>query len=207
MEVYSDDLMQNPDSECSKTSFSDDILFLNGYLYSENIPSAPRALPTPTSWYIEKVDKEEQNIHRQIWDFALDRHELDQAKTEPRRYFWCFREENGNNFWQYSLGSTDFMTMVHNASTDPHKKGRGTSTVFRYKLINSGQSFCAYVVVKEERELESLFSLIPEGKVWLGASSQAGSGETNFSKEKVLIWEKPTAAASIGRNNFTYLSA
>jgi len=205
---YSDDLMQNPDSEIRKLFFSDDIQFLNGYLYSDNIPSAPRALPTPASWYIEKVDKEEQNIHRQIWDFALERHELNQAKTEPRRYFWCFHEENGNNIRQYSLGSTDFMTMVHNASTDPHKKGRGTSTVFRYKLINSGQSFCAYVVVKEERELESLFSLIPEGKVWLGASSQAGYGETNFSKEKVLNWKEyqPQQSFNESEISFTLLS-
>jgi len=184
----SDDVLQNLDSEIRKLFFSDEVQFLNGYLYSENIPSAPRALPTPSSWFIEKVDKELQNTSRDIWDFTVERGALDQPKTEPRRYFWNYPEDMGDERWRYSLASTDFITIIHNASSDPHQKSSTTSTVFRYQLINSGQVFCSFIISKDKQLLKDLLVSIPEGKVWLGASSKSSYGETNFNRELLSNW-------------------
>lgn len=203
-----DDAMQKADSDIREFFFSNQLQFLNGYLYSEVFSSASRALPTPASWFIEKKDVELQNTTRNIWDFALERHNLEQAKTEPRRYFWNAPEAPEEGLWRCPLAYTEFTTMVHNASLDPHQKSSTTSTVFRYELINTGQSFCAYIIAKNEVLLDRLFESVPEGKVWLGASTKSSYGETSFSKEVVSDWQEylPSQNQDEGEITFTLQS-
>ena len=200
-----DDLMQDQSSEVRSFFFSDTVQFLNGYLHSDKIPGAPRALPRPASWFVEKVDKEYQNSNRDVHDFALGSSSLDQAKTEPRSYFWHAPEDLGENQWRYPLGSTEFITMVHNASTDPHKKSSVTSTVFRYQLLNAGQSFCAYIIAEDAKQIAELFEYVPDGKVFIGGSSGSSYGDTLFTKEKVSVWKEYTSPASEGDNELCFV--
>jgi CRISPR-associated protein Csx10 len=184
------DVMHKSDSDARKVFFDDKVRFLNAYPYTDVFPGYPRALPVPASWYIEKSDKENQNDDRQVWDFAVEVTDLEQGKTEPRKYFWQVVEEIDDDKKRYPLVSPSMVSSVHNMSVKPHIKSSDNSTVFRYDVLAAGQVFCAYILAKDETLLDQVDKYIPTGSVFLGGSRGARYGHTEFIKNTVDNWKE-----------------
>lgn len=182
--------MHDPNSKARQYFFDTKVRFLNAYPYSGLFPGHPRALPVPLSWYVEKFDKEKNNKNRQIWDFAVDLADLEQGKTESRKFFWQEAEDIAEMEKRYPLFSPDMVSSVHNMSVRPHVKSSENSTVFRYDVLAASQDFCAYILAEEPDLFDKVFKIVPEGSVFLGGSRDARYGHTEFSKTKIDAWHE-----------------
>jgi len=190
-DTFTDQDIYSKDATFRKYFFDDQVIFLNAYPYNSTFFDHPRAIPVPLSWQTEKQNLEEQNNEREVFDYAYDDDaDLNQAKTEPRKFFWQVPERISDEPIRYPLISPKMISTVHNMSVHPHIKKPDSSTVFRYDVIAPKQVFCSYILFKDEALLKSIELLVPTGSVFLGGSRSARYGHTHITKVEVKNWEE-----------------
>jgi CRISPR-associated protein Csx10 len=187
---FTDQDIYSKDATFRKYFFDDQVIFLNAYPYQSTFFNHPRSIPVPFSWQTEKHNLEEQNNNRGVYDFALDIVDLNQAKAEPRKFFWQAPEGMGDGKIRYPLISPKMVSTVHNMSVHPHIKNPESSTVFRYDVIAPRQVFCSYILCKDEDLTKAIEPFIPTGSVFLGGSRNARYGHTHITKVEVENWEE-----------------
>ena len=196
--------MQDADSNVRKLFFSDAVRFLNAYPYDEAFTDHPRSLPVPFSWFVEKKDKENQNNNRAVWDFAVQPADLEQAKNEPRNYFWQQAEGDKESGFRFALVSPGMTSSVHNMSVQPHIKSQQNSTVFRYEVLKASQAFCTYIIADDDSLLALVDKFIPTGSVYLGGSRGARYGHTEFVKNIITNWSEYSMSNSESNKLVTF---
>ena len=143
-DTFTDQDIYSKDATFRKYFFDDQVIFLNAYPYNSTFLDQTRAIPLPLSWQTEKQNLEEQNNEREDFDYAYDDDaDLNQAKTEPRKFFWQVPERISDAH-TISFNLHQMISTVHNMSVHPHIKKPDSSTVFRYDVIAPKQVLFLY---------------------------------------------------------------
>lgn len=163
---------------CRQLFFTDRVRFLNAYPLHA---SGTRMLPTPRSWRVAKEDS------TTIYDFAVDeRVELDGPKPPPGAF--CWRGKNTE------IGDPERTINVHNASDARQLKRQGSSTVFQYEALASGEHLGAVILADDSSLLEDhIRPLLQPAGAQMGGSRSAGYGRVAIGDVRLLTdWQEFT---------------
>ncbi len=174
------DLMQDENIKC--IFFSNTCQFLNAY--PTHPETGERSLPIPLSWVVKKNQEFEQ--HQNIYDMALQKPQTDESLKKPNGSYFSRRRD------EIYLITTEKIPIPHNTSQDANRKSAGTSTVFRYVAINSGEEFSSAVLCEREEDAELIEKTYSSGTFLLGGSHRAGYGKVQVEAQIKNDWKEFT---------------
>jgi CRISPR-associated protein Csx10 len=171
------------DDTARRLFFSSDTRFLHAYPWDAQRQA--RLLPTPRSWFTEKEDAADPTTP--CYDLALPypsgMEELKKPKA-PAGEFCCL------DGVAYHRDSKRQITL-HNASSDRNEKKQGSSQVFRYEAIATGEQLAGVVLSDNQADLEMLQGWLQETVLVLGGSHTGGYGRVEvISTEITDDWQE-----------------
>ena len=173
--------------------------FLNAY------PVLPggnyRMLPMPRSWFVEKEDRDDDEIEVEdaaVWATASE-------LKRPERIGDDFALNGDEYTYRFSARRE---ISVHNASDNRRRKKAGESQVFRYEALASGQRFFGAIVPagNEQEELLSELKDLLGSSVLLGGSHTGGYGLVDIETSNIQEWQEYTSEDASDRVSITLLS-
>lgn len=162
------------DPEKRKLFFEEHVFFLNAYPVAPG--SLTRMLPRPLSWFVEK-DAPEDVVSNLLW---VADNKLKKPKRISKEFFTPAGPKHG-------LYSAKRQMNVHNASDDRNQKKSGTSQVYRYEALASGERFSGLIVSEDVALLNELKAALGD-TLFLGGSRTGGYGACEISQ--IVVDEK-----------------
>ncbi|VXD25827.1 conserved hypothetical protein [Planktothrix serta PCC 8927] len=191
-----EDILSDADinKEVKRLFFDGNTRYLNAYLFCEK--QKKRTLPVPLSWYRNKDEELPQNQEP-----ALDVYDLSQSEPEQVSLKGLSEKLCTVNERQVVLYRENRRINIHTARD--RTKGRssatkrdpatnqviqeGEGTIFRYEALDVKQTFQG-VILCEDKDAQTIESLLKPTDIWLGGSRSAGYGHI---KIEILSPDKP----------------
>ncbi len=155
------------DDTARRLFFSSATRFLHAYPWDTQ--QQKRLLPTPRSWFTEKEDAADPSIP--CYDLALATKELQKPKAPKGEFCWL----DGVAYLRDTKDAGRQITL-HNASSDRNEKKQGSSQVFRYEAMATGEQLAGVILSDDEADLALLQGWLQETVLVLGGSHTGGYG-------------------------------
>lgn len=173
--------------------------FLNGYLLCRHYEETYRALPTPLSWHICKLEKRPSRIgcddngdsgsQLELFDHAIEKLDVEDVCPEGKGDSWQPVKEPFCTPLpdQFAFAKVGRRISIHTARHRDYGRARAdrgededifNGAVYRYEALEAGQTFAAHILCQDE-DAKTLTDLI-KGETLLGGARMAGYGRVTL---------------------------